>query len=498
MTTIIQSNDLTLDIEDDESRLLHQLVSLIPQSTEEEAQALWHAFTETALNGTMTWDNAVVKSIETAIATIDTYLCAQLNEIIHQPDFLALEGRWRGLAYLVNRTNTGEHLRIKMLNVSKAQLAKALDKAVEFDQSHLFKHIYEQEFGSPGGEPFGVMLGDYTFSAHVQDMTMLEHITKIAAAAFCPFITSADPHLFGFDDWQALSKPRDLAKVFDSQAYAKWHRLRESDDARFITLTLPRALARLPYGQATVPVNGFCYEETSPHDPNQSRQMPHEHYCWMNAAYLLGERITNAHNKHAWSTAIRGAEGGGKVSGLPLHTFRRKQGDIAAQCPTEVGIADRREAELSKLGFLPLCHYKGTDYAVFFGAQSIQKPKRYDRADATANAAISARLPYILATSRFAHYLKVMARDKMGAFMEVSDCEQWLNRWILNYVNGNANSQQDIKAKYPLAEAKIIVEPIPGQPGAYHAVAWLRPWLQLEALTASLRLVATIPKLGCK
>ncbi len=320
-------------------------------------------------------------------------------------------------------------------------------------------------------------------------------MSNVAAAAFAPFVSAASPKLFGFDDYTELSKPRDLEKIFDTIEYAKWRSYRDSDDSRFVTLTMPRTLARLPYGAATKPVEEFDYEE-APLENGVAKPMGHSEYSWMNSSYVLGARLTAAFSQYGWCTAIRGAEGGGKVDNLPSHVFTSDDGDADQKCPTEIGITDRREAELSKLGFLPLCHYKNTDYAVFFGAQTTQKPKKYDRPEATANAAISARLPYIMASSRFAHYLKIMGRDKVGSFMEASDCEDWLNRWILNYVNGNAAAGQDMKARYPLAEAKIQVKEIPGKPGSYNAVAHLRPWLQMEELTTSLRMVARIPQMG--
>ena len=340
-----------------------------------------------------------------------------------------------------------------------------------------------------------LLVGDYEFTNHPEDIDMLRDLSSVAASAFAPFLSAASASLLGMDSWKDLATPRDLAKIFDTAEFAKWRSFRESDDSRFSVLTLPRALARLPYGKKTLRVEAFNYEEAEDNSGADGR-LKHDDYCWMNAAYTLAIRITHAFSTYGWATAIRGAEGGGKVENLPFHTFLSDEGDMDAQCPTEIGITDRREAELSKLGFLPLCHYKNTDYAVFFGAQSTQKAKKYDRPAATANAAISSRLPYIMATSRFAHYLKVMARDKIGSFMEASDCEAWLNQWILKYVNGNPNSKQSLKAKYPLAEAKISVKEIKGQPGCYHAVALLRPWLQMEELTASMRMVARIPKMG--
>ncbi len=364
---------------------------------------------------------------------------------------------------------------------------------MEFDQSQLFKKIYENEFGTPGGEPYGALIGDYEWTQHPEDVETLRLVSNVAAAAFAPFISAAGAGMFGFDSWTELSKPRDLAKIFESQDYAKWRSFRDSEDARFVNLVMPRTLARLPYGSATKPIDEFGYEE-APHDAqNVARAMNHGDYCWMNAAYVMGARLTDAFAKYGFCVAIRGAEGGGKVENLPYHVFTSDDGDLDGKCPTEIAITDRREFELSNQGFLPLCHYKNTDYAVFFGAQSAQKPKKYDRPEATANAAISARLPYIMASSRFAHYLKVMARDKIGSFMEAGDVERWLNRWITNYVNGNENAGQEMKARFPLREARVEVKEIPGRPGSYNAIAYLRPWLQMEELTTSMRMVARIP-----
>lgn len=475
-----------------ELSFLDQAIAATKQTDPDRTTELLRTLTREALSGTVTYSKNLAQTINNAIAAIDHKLSTQLNAIMHHPDFQKLEGTWRGLNYLVMNSETGTSLKIRVLNCTKRELYKSLSKASEFDQSTIFKKIYESEFGSPGGEPYGSLIGDYEFSNHPEDMELLSLMSSVSAAAFAPFVTAASPQMFGFDDFTELSKPRDLEKIFDSIEYAKWRSFRESDDSRFVTLTMPRTLARLPYGAATKPVEEFAYEE-APITDGVPRAMHHQEYCWMNSSYVLGARLTDAFAQHGWCTAIRGAEGGGKVENLPSHVFVSDDGDSDQQCPTEIGITDRREAELSKLGFLPLCHYKGTDYAVFFGAQTTQKPKKYDRPEATANAAISARLPYIMATSRFAHYLKIMGRDKVGAFMEASDCEAWLNRWIINYVNGNPDAGQDMKAKYPLAEAKVEVREIPGRPGSYNAVAWLRPWLQMEELTTSLRMVARIP-----
>jgi len=477
--------------------LLDQAISATKQTEPERTQALLKTLTEESLKGTVTFSKNLTITLTQAVNAIDRKMSEQLAAIMHHDRFRALEGSWRGLNYLVMNSETGTGLKIKVMNSTKRELYRDLSKAVEFDQSTLFKKIYENEFGTPGGEPYGSLIGDYEFTNHPEDIELLSKVSNVAAAAFAPFISAASPKLFGFESFQELSKPRDLAKIFDSIDYAKWRGYRDSEDSRFVTLVMPRVLARLPYGEMTKPIDEFQYEEAPPDaDTGQPKSLGHDEYCWMNASYMMGARLTNAFSQYGWCTAIRGAEGGGKVDDLPMHLFVSDDGDADQKCPTEIGITDRREKELSDLGFLPLCHYKNTDYAVFFGAQTTQKPKKYDRPEATANAAISARLPSMMATSRFAHYLKVMARDKIGSFMEASDCEEWLNRWIMNYVNGNPNSGPDLKARYPLREAQVQVREIPGAPGSYNAVAWMRPWLQMEELTTSMRMVARIPQMG--
>ena len=472
------------------------MVSATKQTEPDRAQELVKTLVEQALAGTVTFDRNLPRTIDRAIAALDAKLSAQLNEIIHNPRFIQLEGSWRGLNYLVMNSETGTSLKLRVLNVPKRELLRDLTRAVEFDQSQLFKQIYENEFGTPGGEPYGALIGDYEWSAHPDDIEALRLISNVAAGAFAPFISGAGAGMFGFKNWTELSKPRDLAKIFDTIEYAKWRSFRESEDSRFVNLVLPRVVARLPYGAATKPIDEFNYEEAPFDASGAAKPMDHEHYCWMNAAYVMGTRLTDTFARTGFCTAIRGAEGGGKVENLPFHVFTSDDGDLDAKCPSEIGITDRREYELSNLGFLPLCHYKNTDYAVFFGAQSTQKPKKYDRPEATSNAAISARLPYLMATSRFAHYLKVMARDKIGSVMEAEDCERWLNRWILNYVNGNENAGQEMKSRFPLREARVEVREIPGRPGAYNAIAYMRPWLQMEELTTSMRMVARIPQLS--
>ena len=473
---------------------LDQVVSATKQTEPDRAQDLVKNLIEQALAGTVTFDKNLTRTIDKAIAAIDQKMSKQLNAIMHHEKFTKLEGSWRGLNHLVMNSETGTGLKIRVLNMTKRELNRDLTKAVEFDQSQLFKKIYENEFGTPGGEPYGALIGDYEWTNHPDDIESLRLVSNVAAASFAPFISAAGAGMFGFDDWTELTKPRDLAKIFDTAEYTKWRGCRDTEDARFVSLVMPRVLARVPYGADTKPIEEFCYEE-APFDATGAAQaLNHKDYCWMNAAYAMGVRMTNSFSESGFCVAIRGAEGGGKVENLPTHIFQSDDGDMDGKCPTEVGITDRREFELSNLGFLPLCHYKNTDYAVFFGGQTVQKPKKYDRPDATANAAISARLPYIMATGRFAHFLKVMARDKIGSFMEANECERWLNRWITNYVSDNPDAGPDTKAKYPLREAKVEVKEIPGKPGSYNAVAYLRPWLQMEELTTSMRMVARIPQ----
>jgi type VI secretion system protein ImpC len=475
--------------------LLEQAISATKQTEPKRAEELLRTLTEQALEGTVSYSKNLNLSISEAIKQIDAKISKQLAAVMHHPKFKQLEGSWRGLHYMVMNTETSASLKLRVINWSKRELFRDMSRATEFDQSQLFKKIYESEFGTPGGQPYGALIGDYEFTNHPEDIDILRLVSNVAAAAFAPFIAAASPRLLGLDSYRELSAPRDMEKIFDSLEYTKWNAYRETEDSRFVSLVLPRVLARLPYGERTTKVDEFDYEEAPIDEAGVARRMPHDDYCWMNAAYAMGARLTDAFARNGWCTAIRGAENGGKLENLPCHIFTSDDGDIDLQCPTEIGITDRREAELSKLGFLAVSHYKGTDYAVFFGAQTNQKPKKYDRPDATANAAISARLPYMMASSRIAHYLKIIARDKIGSFKEASDVEAWLKRWIEQYTNSNPSPSEEAKAKYPLREARIRVEEIPGKPGSYNAVAQMRPWLQMEELTTSLRMVARIPTL---
>ena len=441
---------------------------------------------EEVMKGTLRVSRDLEATINARIADIDRLLSAQLNVIMHTPEFQKLEASWRGLHYLVQQSETGTMMKIRVLNVSKDDLRKDLDKAVEFDQSAVFKKVYEEEYGTFGGAPYGVLLADYEFGRHPQDLTLLEKVSNVAAAAHAPFISAASPGLLGLESFTDLPNPRDLAKKFDTPDYAKWKSFRESEDSRYVGLTLPHILMRLPYGPDTVPVETFNFKE----DVDGT---DHSKYLWANAAYGFGTRLTDAFAKYGWCAAIRGVEGGGRVDGLPTHTFRTDDGEIALKCPTEIAITDRREKELSDLGLIPLVHCKGTDYAAFFAAQSCQKAKKYDTDAANANARLSTQLQYMMAMSRFAHYLKSIMRDKIGSFMTRKDCEDFLNRWITKYVVSTEDAGQEIKARFPLKEARVEVAEVPGKPGVYKAIAFLKPHFQLDELTVSLRLVAELP-----
>jgi len=455
-------------------------------AAKERGKDLVRNFVSEVLKGTVTIAPDTEAMINARIAQLDALLSAQLSAIMHHPDFQKLEGTWRGLKYLLSQSETGTSLKIKVFNAKKTELLKDLQKAPEFDQSALFKKVYEEEFGVFGGAPFGALVGDYQFGKGAQDIELLEKIAQVAAAAHAPFIAGASADMFNLESFTQLDAPRDMGKIFDTTEYAKWKSFRNTEDSRYTALALPHILMRQPYGRDTVPVEEFNFEEGV--DGSE-----HSRYLWGNAAWALGARVTNAFAMYGWCATIRGVEGGGLVEGLPVHNFTTDSGDIAMKCPTESPISDRREKELADLGFAPLVHCKGTDYAAFFSVQSCQKPKVYDTDAATANARVSAQLPYIFAVSRFAHYLKAMMRDKIGSYMSRSEVDAFLNRWISNYVLLDDNAGQTMKAQYPLREARVDVVEIPGKPGAYRAVAFLRPHFQLDELSMSLRLVADLP-----
>jgi len=429
----------------------------------------------------------VTQTINARIAAIDQLLSTQLDRILHHPDLQRLEASWRGLHKVVNKTETGEAMKIRVLNVSKRDMLRDFQSAAEFTESSLWKAIYESEFGTYGGDPFGCLVGDYEFGKGAQDVELLRQMSQVAAASHAPFISAAGAEMFGMESFTQMPNPRDLAKVFDkgNPENTKWLSLRDSEDARFLSLVLPHTLRRLPYGRDNS-VDAFDYEEDVTSE--------HNDYLWGNAAYEYAQVLTGAFARNHWCVAIRGPEGGGLIEDLPIHTFRTKEGSIGAKIPTETLISDTREKEISDMGFIGLLNCKNTDYAAFFGANSIQRPKKYDNKDATANAKLSSQIPYLMATSRIAHYLKAMCRDKLGSFMSRTDCEAFLSNWITQYVVADDTASPEVKARYPLREARIEVIDDKARPGCYKAVAYLRPHFQLEELNVSLRLVADLPQ----
>ena len=455
---------------------------------QQAVQSAVRTLAEQALQDSALVSRDAIVTIEGIIAEIDRKLSEQINLIMHHESFKALEGTWRGLHHLVSNTEMDEKLKIRVLNISKKDMGRTLKKfkGTAWDQSPIFKKIYEEEFGSPGGTPYGCLIGDYYFDHSAPDVEMLHGLAQVAAAAHAPFIAASAPALLNMETWQELSNPRDLTKIFQTPEYAPWRSLRDSENARYLGLTMPRFLSRLPYNPKDNPVEEFAFEE-------DTEGADHSKYVWSNSAYAMGTNITRAFKTYGWCSRIRGVESGGMVEGLPCHTFPTDDGGVDMKCPTEIAITDRREAELGKNGLMPLSHWKNTDYAAFIGAQSLQKPALYEDPDATGNAALAARLPYLFATCRFAHYLKCIVRDKIGSYKSREDMERWLNQWVTQYVTADASASEQIKSEYPLAEASVTVEDVPGNPGYYTSKFYLRPHFQLEGLTVSLRLVTKLP-----
>ncbi|MCA1856365.1 type VI secretion system contractile sheath large subunit [Massilia oculi] len=462
-----------------------------PQSDKarESVENAVRTLAEQALQGSNVVSGDVLATIEGLIAELDRKLSEQINLILHTPEFQKVEAAWRGLHYLVSNTETDEMLKIRVLNISKNELGKTLKKfkGTAWDQSPIFKKMYEEEYGQFGGEPYGALVADYYFDNSAPDVELLTAMSKVAAAAHAPFIAAAAPSVMLMESWQELANPRDLTKIFQTPEHAAWRSFRESEDARYVALAMPRFLARQPYGARTDPVEEFDFEEDTSAAGSRN-------YTWANAAYAMAVNINRSFKEYGWCSRIRGIESGGAVEGLPVHSFPTDDGGVDMQCPTEIAISDRREAELAANGFMPLVHKKNTDFAAFIGAQSMHKPAEYDDPDATANANLAARLPYLFATTRFAHYLKCIVRDKLGSFKEKDEMQRWLTKWIMQYVDGDpASSSESTKARKPLAAAEVVLEEVEGNPGYYTSKFFLRPHYQLEGLTVSLRLVSKLP-----
>jgi type VI secretion system protein ImpC len=431
----------------------------------------------------------VLDTLDEMIARLDEQLSVQVNEIMHAPEFQALESSWRGLHYLVFNSETDATLKIRFMNVGKQELFNNLRSypGARWDQSPLFKQVYEQEFGQLGGQPFGAMVCDYYFTHEPMDVQLMRGLSKICASAHAPLFAAAHPTLMGMDSWTQLADPRDLSVIFETPDYAAWKSLRDSEDSRYLGLCLPRVLSRQPYGSKSDPVEEFNFEEeTDGHDG--------KNYAWMSAAYAMAVNVNRAFKEYGWTTRIRGVESGGEVINLPTHTFPTDDGGVDLKCPTEIAISDRREAELAKSGLIPLVHRKNTDKAAFIGAQSVYRPKKMFTDEATASENLSSRLPYMFAVSRFAHYLKCMVRDKVGSTKERSQLERWLSDWINLYVDGDPrNSTEDTKARKPLAAASVQVIENEENPGYYSAKFMLRPHYQLEGMDIGLSLVSRLP-----
>jgi len=476
-------------LDDEFSSLLQREFKPKTKETETSVKNAVRTLAEQALQNANTISADSYKTIEAIIAEIDRKLSEQINHIIHHSEFQEIESAWRGLHYLVSNTETDEMLKVRVLPISKNELHRTLRryKGVAWDQSPIFKKIYESEYDQLGGTPYGCLIGDFYFDHSPKDVELLSEMAKIASAAHCPFIAGADPAVMQMESWQELANPRDLTKIFENTEYISWRSLRASEDSRYIGLAMPRFLARLPYGIRTNPIDDFSFEE-------KTDGADHGKYCWANSAYAMAVNINDSFKKYGWCTSIRGVESGGSVINLPTHTFPSDDGGVDVKCPTEIAISDRREAELAKNGFMPLIHRKNTDVAAFIGAQSLQKPQEYYDPDATANANLAARLPYLFACCRFAHYLKCIVRDKIGSFQSREDMQRWLNDWVMNYVDGDPlNSSQETKAKKPLAAAEVEVLEVEDNPGFYESKFFLRPHYQLEGLTVSLRLVSKLP-----
>jgi type VI secretion system protein ImpC len=474
----------------DFSALLNREFKPKSDHARDAVQAAVQTLAEQALSNTALISSDALTSIEAMIRAIDAKLTEQVNLILHHEDFQGVESAWRGLHYLVNNTETDEQLKIKVLNISKKELGKTLKKfrGTAWDQSPIFKKIYEEEYGQFGGEPFGLLVGDYYFDHSPQDVQLLGDIAAVAAGAHAPFIAAAAPTVMQMDSWGELANPRDLTKIFQTPEYAAWKSLRESDDSRYLGLAMPRFLARLPYGAKTEPVDEFAFEEDTAGAESSS-------FTWCNSAYAMATNITRAFKLYGWTTRIRGIESGGAVEGLPAYTFPTDDGGVQMKCPTEIAISDRREAELARNGFMPLIHKKNSDFAAFIGAQSLQKPQEYDDPDATANANLSARLPYIFASCRFAHYLKCMVRDKVGSTKTQDQLQRWLQTWLNRYVDADpSGSTEEYKATHPLAAGSVELTPNEENPGYYSAKFYLKPHYQLEGVNVSLRLVSRMPK----
>lgn len=476
----------------EELSLLDRALEATVQTPEDQTKELLSVLTAQAMEGALVWDKNVGETIRGAVAEIDKLMSKQMSAIMQEDKFQRLEGSWRGLQKVVRESELGPQQKIRLVDYNKEELLEQFEDAPAVDRSPLFEALYQDEFGTAGGEPYGALIGDYYFGYGGEDVALLTYLAETAAASHAPFIAAAGAEMFEYNSFESFAEGRPVAAGFDSPTYAAWNGFRDSDESRYVTLTLPSTLARLPYGGSGGSAKTFDYNELDVDADGNPRPKDNSELVWSNAAYDMALKMNEAFTAYGWCTAIRGLENGGKIEQLPNLTFKSDAGDVQQACPAEVNLTDEREKELSDLGFLPLVHYKNSSHAVFIGSQTTQRPKTYVDPDATSNAAISARLPYIMASSRIAHYLKVMGRDMLGSNLEANDIKRDLQAWIDQYTNAGAMGNAE-RSKTPLAESTIEVIEQPGKPGAYSAVAYLRPWLQLEELTTSVRMVTKIP-----
>ncbi len=440
-------------------------------------------------------ENAIVRSI----AELDEIILEQLNKVIHHPKFQKLEASWRGLWYLAEQADGTHNIKIKVLDISWAEIAKDVGRALEFDQSQLFQKIYSEEYGTPGGEPYGVLIGDYAVSHQVSmkhphdDIAILEGLAQIAAASFSPFITSASSELFGLEDFSGLGLPINFEKIFIQNEYIRWRALRDKPDSRFIGLTLPRILLRRPYLSRPGTYKGLHFHE-------RSGAKVHDNYLWGNACYAFAGILIREFAHVGWFGHIRGVPrdylAGGLVNSLPFESFTTDSKGVAIKPVTEVIISDTVEKELSEFGFIPLCQCYQAPYAAFYNNQSIQQPKDAGSKDARINARLSAMLQHIFCGSRIAHYIKIMIRDKIGSFLSADDCEQYLRNWLFSYTTGREDLEWEEQARYPLREADVRVKEHPMKPGEYVCIIHLRPHYQLDHMVSELELVTELASIG--
>jgi type VI secretion system ImpC/EvpB family protein len=441
----------------------------------------------------------IARLLSRDIARLDVIISRQVNAILHNPRFQQLEASWRGLYSLTRQASSAREqiesegdkvqVRIELLNVSKTELLKDFERAAEFDRSQIWRKVYEDEFGMPGGEPFGAVVADYEFTNHPQDVELIGKMAEVAAGSFCPFIAAASPKLLQLDSFATLEQPLNLAATMDQLPYVRWRSLRDRDDTRFIGLTLPHVLMRLPYEDDGSRADGFRFHE-------DVEAPDYRNYLWGSAAYAFASVLIRAFGGSRWFADIRGmerdVEAGGVVTELPVHSFGTDRRGVATKASLEVRVGESQEQELGQLGLIPLCHAWDTNYSVFYSNASLHKPKQYDEPTATANARISSMLQYVMCASRFAHYLKVLARNKLGDFTSGEEMQDYLNRWLADYVSPDVKAEAEIKARYPLLDGRVEVRETPGSPGSYRMIMHLLPHYQLDRLTASLRMVTRL------